>query len=173
MDATLPAGTRSWAVDDGVVTTKTATGAILSMTPKDPVPSSDAYPFQTPLFPGSIAFPCRQLATVVGNPGYALVYKGVSTVDGHSVHQIEFQRGLSARTRDIFIDTANFQIVKVSEMLPKGEPHAMHYSDYRPVGGVLMPFSITEESGGRQIWTIQLNQISFNTGLQAASFAIQ
>jgi hypothetical protein len=184
MDANLPAGTRSWAVADGVITAKNEHGAIWSMAPKGPVPSSDAFPFQTPLFPGSIAFPVRQLATVVGNPGYSLTYKGVFEVDGHSVHEIQFQRGFSAaapsgdivtvgRTRDIFIDATSFQVVKVSDTLPKGVPHEIHYSDYRPVGVTLMPFSITEEIAGQQAWIVQLNQISLNAGLQETSFVIQ
>jgi hypothetical protein len=177
MDANLPAGTRSWAVADGIVATKMETGAIHSTALTAPVPSSDAYPFQTPLFPGSIALPVRQLAAIVGNPNYAITYKGVVDADGHSTHEIELQRSLSGvpsgRSRDIFIDAATFQIVKVADTLPKGEPHVFHYSDYRAVAGVLMPFSITEEVAGQQIWTIQLNQFNFNTGLQATSFAIQ
>jgi hypothetical protein len=184
LDANLPAGARSWAVHEGFVTTKSEEGTIWSMGTTGPVPSSDAFPFQTPLFPGSIAFPFRQLSSVVGNPGYSLSYKGVIVIDGHWVHEIKFQRGSSeaassggfvvpSRTREIFIDTASFQIVKVSDALPKGVPHAMHYSDYRSVGGILMPFSITEEVAGQQTWAIQLNQINFNTGLQEASFAIQ
>jgi hypothetical protein len=184
MDANLPAGTRSWGVADGVITSKNELGAIWSMAPKGPIPSSDAFPFQTPLFPGSIAFPFRQLATVVGNPRYSLSYKGVFEVDGHSVHDIQFQRGFSADipsggfetaggTRDIFIDTTNFQVVKVSDTLPKGVPQEIHYSDYRPVGVTLMPFSITDEIQGQQAWIIQLNQISLNAGLQPTSFVIQ
>ncbi len=179
MDANLPAGTRTWAVDNGVITTKTETGTVWSMAPKSPVPNSDAFPYQTPLFPGSIAFPFRQLATVVGNPVYRLSYKGVLEIDGHSIHKIEFQRvssggfELSARTRDIFIDSTNFQVVMVSDTVSKGVPHEIHYADYRPIGGSLMPFSITDVVAGQQNWEIQLSQVTFNTGLQETSFAIQ
>jgi hypothetical protein len=184
MDANLPAGTRTWAVAGGVITTKNEKGTIWSMAPKGPVPSSDAFPYQTPLFPASIAFPTRQLAALVGNPSYSLSYKGVSQVDGHSVHDIQFQRGSSAvantgsftlppRTRDIFIDTGTFQIIKVSDTLPKGIPHELHYSNYQAATGILMPFSISEDIGGQQSWTVQFNQFTFNTSLQEASFTIQ
>jgi hypothetical protein len=176
MDANLPAGARSFAVSGGVISTKDEKGTIWSMMPKNPVSSSDVYPFQTPLFPSSIAFPTRQLTAVVNNPIYSLSYKGIAQADGHSAYDIETQRvlsGVAERTRDIFIDSTSFQVVKVSETLPKGVPHSIHYSDFRPVGGILMPYTISEEVAGQQIWTIQLNQINFNTGLQVASFTIQ
>ncbi len=184
MDANLPAGTRSWAVAEGVITTKNEQRTMWSMAPKGPVPSSDAFPFQTPWFPASVAFPVRQLAALVGNPSYSLSYKGITQVDGHSVHDIQFQRGSSAavsssgvtlppRTRDIYIDTATFQIVAVSDTLPKNIPHELHYTAYQMTSGVLMPFSISENVEGQQSWVLQLNQISFNKGLQEASFAIQ
>jgi hypothetical protein len=184
MDANLPVGTRSWAVADGVITTKNEKGMVWSMAPKSPVPSSDAYPFQTPFFPASIAFPVRQVAALVGNPSYSLSYKGISQVDGHSVHDVQIQRGPSAavssggltlplRTREIYIDTATLEIVAVSDTLPKNIPHALHYSAYQVTGGILMPFSIAEEVGGQQSWTVQLNHVNFNKGLQEATFAIR
>jgi hypothetical protein len=184
MDANLPAGMRSWAVDDGVITSKSEAGTIWSMALKEAVPSSDAFPFQTPLFPASIAFPDRQLAAVVGNPSYELTYKGVVQIDGHTVYDIQLRRSssqsasgstsvLPPRSKDIFVDTTSFQVVKVSDTLPKGVQHELHYSDYRPVVGVLMPFSITEDVAGQEGWTVQLSQIIFNTGLQEASFVIQ
>jgi hypothetical protein len=93
------------------------------------------------------------------------------------VHEIEYQRWLpgavSNRTKDIFIDTSSLQIITVSETLPKGGSQEFHYSDYRAVGGVMMPYSIAEESSGQQIWAVQLTRFNLNTGLQATSFAIQ
>ena len=184
MDANLPAGVRTLAVSNGAIVTKDEKGTISSNIPNATAPSSDAFPYQTPLFPSSTAFPYRQLSAVVNNPRYSLIYKGIVETDGHSAHEIELQRifpeasstggfAIPPRTRDIFIDTTTFQVVKVSETLPKNTPHELHYSDYRPVSGVLMPFSIAEEIANQQTWTIQLNQINFNAGLQASSFAIQ
>lgn len=184
MDANLPAGTRSWAVAEGVITTKSEQGVVWSMVPKGPVPSSDAFPFQTPLFPASMAFPIRQIAALVGNPSYSLSYRGTSQVDGHTVHDIQIQRESSVaapsralmlvpRTRDIYIDTTTFQIVAVSDTLPKNVAHELHYASYQMANTVLMPFSISENVAGQQSWALQLNQFSFNRGLQEASFLIQ
>jgi hypothetical protein len=58
-------------------------------------------------------------------------------------------------------------------MLPRGLVHEVHYSNYQTVGGVLMPFSITEDLTGQATWTIQLSQIKFNVGLQESAFALQ
>jgi hypothetical protein len=181
MDANLPTGTRSWAVAEGVITTKNEQGVVWSMAPKGPVPSSDAFPFQTPLFPASIAFPIRQIAALVGNPSYSLSYKGTSQVDGHTVNDIQIQRGSSTavssgaftRIRDIYVDTTTFQVVAVSDTLPKNVAQELHYASYQMATGVLMPFSISESVAGQQSWVVQLNQFSFNTGLQEASFLIQ
>lgn len=182
IDASLPAGTRSWAVYQGMVSTKAEDGAVSSMTaPTSAVSSSDAFPYQTPRFPGSLFFPFRQLGTVLGNPAsFTISYKGVTQIDGHSVHDIQFQRGLpasttfvSAHSRELFIDTSTLQIVMMRETLPKGVLHEVHYSDYQTTNGVLMPFVIAEDMGGQPTWSIELNQVSFNTGLQESSLAIQ
>jgi hypothetical protein len=184
IDAEVPGGTRSWTVHEGVVTSKTEKGHIFSTAVKATVPSSDAFPFETPLFPSSIAFPHRQLATVSNNVDCGLTYKGIVQVDGRSVHDIELQLaaphvGTSpqttarARIREVFIDTSTFQIVATKETLPRNVVHELHYSDYRSINGILMPFSLSEHVGGQMMWTIQLSQINFNTGLDASSFALQ
>jgi len=88
LDATLPTGVRSWVIHDGVPTTKHEDGT-LSVAANNPnVPSSDAFPYQTPLFPSSIAFPCHQLTTVLANPSFSISYKGMTQVDGHTVHDL-------------------------------------------------------------------------------------
>jgi hypothetical protein len=50
MDANLPAGTRSWAVDDGIVTEKSEAGEINSTAIKGPVPSTMLTLFRPPCF---------------------------------------------------------------------------------------------------------------------------
>jgi hypothetical protein len=184
MDANLPTGVRSWAVSDGEIARKSENGTISRMVPQGPVPSSDAFPFQTPLFPGSIAFPYRQLAAMLNNPRFNISYKGLVEIDGHSVHDVQLERmpvgavsstslALQPRTRDVFIDASTLQMVMTKDIAPNNAIHELRYSDYRAVNGVLMPFSIAETIGGQQTWTIQLSQIRFNTGLQNSSFALQ
>jgi hypothetical protein len=181
IDATLPTGVRSWAIHDGVATTKHESGT-LSVAANNPnVPSSDAFPYQTPLFPGSLAFPHRQLTNLLSNPSFSIAYKGITQVDGHSVHDIQIQRVSAGgsdpmsqyHAREFFIDTTTLQIVMAQDLAPKSGVHQIHYSNYTAVSGVLVPFAIAEEFGGQATWTIQLNQVTFNSGLQDSDFVLQ
>jgi hypothetical protein len=184
IDATLPAGVRSWAVHDGIVTTKTESGTIDSFGSNANLPSSDAYPYETPLFAAGLLFPVEPLAVLTSHEIFSILYNGTTQVDGHAVYDIVVhldpsgsssagtQLG-SGPTREIFVDTTTFQIVMVRDRLPRDVRQEVHYSDYRAIDGVLMPFSVTESIDGQAIWSIQLNQITFNSGLQASAFVIQ
>jgi hypothetical protein len=188
IDANLPAGVRSWSVNDGMVASKMEDGTVFSqMSSGKPVPSSDAYPFRTPLFPGSLAMPYSQLVTVLNSPGFSVSYKGVVQEGGHSLYDIRFERvrlvqvsasagrfqAWQPRGRDVLIDTSTFQIAAVKEAFPKNIVVVLQYADYRAVNGVLVPFSIIEESAGQQAWVVTLDQVTFNTGLQDSAFTIQ
>jgi hypothetical protein len=184
MDSNLPSGKRSWAVSDGIVSTKDENGTVSSQAPKSTLPSSDAFPHQSPQFPTSLAFPYEQLATVLSSSVFNITYEGTTQVDGHSVHDVQLQHApigspapgrfmLPEPTREIFIDTSTFEIVMMKETLPKGVVHQVHYSNYQLVRGLLLPFAISEDIAGQPIWAIQFTQFSFNTGLQASSFALE
>lgn len=182
VDATIPTGVRSWAIADGITTLKNENGTISKPSAINPkVPSSDAFPYQTPLFPSSLAFPYRQLANILSNPNFSISYKGVVQVDGHSVHDIQAERVGAGKVdpmskyhaRELFIDSSTFQIVMTQDTVPKNVIHQIHYSNYTAVSGVLVPFAIAEELAGQRTWTIQLSQITFNSGLQDSAFVLQ
>jgi hypothetical protein len=180
IDATLPTGVRSWAIHNGVGSLEHENGKLSVAANPPNVPSSDAFPHQTLMFPSSIAFPLRQLTNVLDNPGFGITYKGTAQVDGHSVHDIQVQRVSGGfdpmskyHAREFFIDSATFQIVMTQEFVPRGIVHQIHYSNYTTVAGVLVPFGIAEQAAGRPTWTIQLTEITFNSGLQDSAFSLQ
>ena len=126
LDATLPTGVRSSAIHDGVSATKLENGPPSVAVKNRKVPSSDAFPYQTPLFPSSIAFPYRQLTSVLANSSFGISYKGMTRVDGHSVVDIQIQRSAGRvdpmsqyHTRDFFIDTMTFEIVMTRDLVPQ------------------------------------------------------
>jgi hypothetical protein len=135
------------------------------------------------MFPGSLGVPHTQLVVVLNHPRFSITYKGVVQLDGNSVHDVQVQRVLPGQTQpdsmteyhtiDFFIDTTTLQIVMTQDNVPKHIVHQVRYSDYRPVNGVLVPFSIGEQMGGQGTRDIHLSQISFNTGLQDSAFALQ
>jgi hypothetical protein len=186
LDATLPSGVRSWAVQNGVITNKSETGAVSSTATPKVVPSSEAVTYRSPLFPNAIAFPTRPLLnlTTVGNQRYGLFYQGEVQVDGETVYDVQIQVMLPPssssqssaaplRTRDLLIDASTFQIVRVIEEYVPHVRHEYRYSDYQAVKSVLFPFAIAEYIGGQAVSSIQLNSVALNQGLQTSSFALQ
>lgn len=178
IDATLPTGAWSWAVHDGIISTKTEDRTVTSFGSNTNVPSSDAYPYQTPLFAAGLLFPVGPLAVLTSHQTFSILYNGIAQIDGHVVHDITVHLGPPGPpsigpTREIFIDTTTFQIVMVRDHLPRAVVQEVHYSDYRTVDAVLMPFSVAESTDGRPIWAIQVNEITFNSALQASAFVIQ
>jgi hypothetical protein len=189
MDAHLPAGTRSQAISDGRTGIKTEDGTVSwfpkeapvpGQTPK-PIPSSDAFPYQPPMFPGGLALPYQQLAATLNNAQFNISHKGIVQVDGHSVHDIQVQRVVPPlpgpltefRIKHFFIDVSTSQVVMTRDLVPKHTVHEIRYSDYRPASGVLVPFSISEEMASQKTWEILLNATSFNVGLDDSVFVLR
>ncbi len=183
VDANLPSGVHSSVVSEGQTTTKAEDGTLSQYPPPYPLPSSDAYPYQPPMFPGGLVLPHAQLTVVLNAPRFSISYRGVVQVDGHTVHDIQAQAVLPGETQpgsvdeyhttDYFIDILTVQLVMIQDIVPKHVVHENRYSDYRAVSGVLVPFSLSEEMGGQKTWEILLDQASFNTGLQDTVFLLQ
>lgn len=181
IDETLPNGVRSLAFNQGHIERKHEDGTVSQFPPQGKIPSSDAFPWQTPMFAESTAFPYLQLTAALNSPQFSIADRGLITLNGKSVHDVEItqlapnnqDRGsffAKYHTSELFIDSVSFQIVMTQDMLPKDTVHQIWYSNYTPVSGVLVPFSIEEQMGGQQVRDIHLNQITFNNGLQDSNF---
>ena len=104
-------------------------------------------------------------------------------LDGSSVHDIQVQLYTPGNAKadsmseyhmiDFFIDPNTFQVVMTQDNVPNHIVHQIRYSDYRLVNGVFVPFSISEQMGGQTTREIQLSGITFNVGLQDATFALK
>ena len=183
VDASLATGGRSRVISAGQTATKTESGAISRYPPSYTLPSSDAYPYQPPMFPASLVLPELQLAAVLKSSRLDLSYKGIVQLNGHPVHDVQALRTplvagqtdtmAEYHTLDFFIDTSTFQVVMTQDSMPKHIVHQLQYSNYTAVNGLLVPFAVAEETGGQQTWNMQLTQIKFNTGLQDPAFALQ
>src|SRR5580700_4571351 len=168
IDATLPTGIRSEAISDGQFSWKTEDGAVRQ-------------PFvQVPMNPSRLFLPYLQLAPAVNSVGLSLYYNGLVIVDGHSAHDIQLVRILPGLadpdgrirehgTIDFFIDATTFQLLMMQDFGREHTVRQIRYSDYRLANGVLLPFSISVQGIGTN-WQMQLNQFTFNTGLQASDF---
>lgn len=176
LDATLSNGVRSWAVSNGTGFVKETDGTVSHI------------PYHNTVNFGNLAFPLYFMTTIIGDASTSITYVGLEPKNGAQVHHLRTQKifpskvdpgGIVSKltTRDFFIDSTFYQIVATQDMVhPEGAstidyPREMQFSDYRTVNGVLVPFSITEVATGQRTYSIQLNQITFNSGLQDSDFA--
>lgn len=171
IDATLPAGVRSQAITNGVLTVKLESGTVVP------------FQIQVPTCPGRIVLPYLLLVPALNSADFNLSYKGIVSLDGHSANQIEVQEIIPGfahvskdfreyHTIEFFVDSSTFQILMMEDAVPQHLVRQVRFSNYQSTNGVLVPFSISEQSGGLPTWTIQLAKIAFNNGLQDSDFQL-
>jgi hypothetical protein len=183
IDANLPTGTHFEAIHSGQTTRKGTDGRFWQYPPPYPTPSSEAFPYQPPIFPAGLFLPVGQLAAVLNNPRFAISYRGLVQLGVKSVHDIQVQRVIPRQTSpdsmtqyqliDFFVDQNTFQVVMTQDNVPKNIVHQVRYSNYGQADAVLVPFSISEQMAGQKTRDIQLTQITFNKGLQDSAFVIE
>lgn len=171
LDATLPAGVRSQAISQGQVSATAVDGTAVQINA------------QAPACPSCLVLPYLLMVPALNSPWFNLSYKGIVQLDGRSVHDISVQEvipglpdpsGVFAEyhTVDFFIDASTFQVSMFQDTVPNHLLRQIRFSNYQTVNGILAPFSFTEQSGGLQTWSIQLTNITFNTGLQDSDFQL-
>ena len=172
VDASLPKGVRSSAVTNGQMTMKFEDGSV------------HLIHTQIAMNLSGLIVPYLELSIALNSPAFSLSNKGLVEVNGHSAYDIQVQRPGATNinrptkmadfyVRDYFVDATTFQVLMTQDLAPRHVIRQLQYSDFTPVNGVPVPFSITEMTGGQQTWSIQLSQITFNTGLQDSAFALQ
>ena len=170
-DLSQALGTTSFVIDVGSVTTKAPSGLLNTRT------------MQPPMMAGNWAMPYREMAMVLSNPQFSVTSVGLIQVGSQSLLDVRAQfltlvqqvanNNETYRTVDFLIDSTSLQLCMVQDTLPgHASPRTIAYSNFTMVSGVLVPFQIAETVGGQQIWTVQLNQITFNVGLQDSTFQL-
>jgi hypothetical protein len=169
LDEVLPAGADSQIISGGGIAVKTQAGAVLQV------------PFPAPVMAGATTLPCLHVAALSSDSNVMLVYKGIVSQGGMSLHDILAVRVFPAQpdppgpflelgNAELFIDASTFQLVTAQDTLRGGAVRSIQYSNYRVVSGVAVPFVVTEQINSGVTRQIQLNQISFNTGVQISAF---
>ncbi len=136
---------------------------------------------------GSATLPALNLVEALGKSSMSILNQGSSMYDGTQVTVVRVERALpstgssnliqdTASVRDFFIDTSTYAILGVRDRAyPKDGvgptiPHDWVFSNYQNINGVLVPFALKEEIGGQVTMTVQLTQVTFNTGLSDSDF---
>jgi hypothetical protein len=169
LDEQRPSGNYSESINNGAIAERTADGI------------KHAFPQAAPVMAGSNTLPCLQLAALSVDPNVALIYKGLVSQGGVSVHHILALRTFPAQpdphgpfielgNAELFIDASSLQIVKAQDKIRGGAIRSIQYSNYKTVSGVSVPFAVNERIGATVIRSTLLSRISFNNGLQDSTF---
>jgi hypothetical protein len=178
MEADLPEGARTWIVKTGVGSLKEPQGRVHPMTGNNSINLEN------------LTFPLAHVRAALADGVTDISFVGIESQDGHSVYRIRLKGPLGLTgtgeglhipvVKDIVIDALNFNIVSVEDRPfqiyeKSGKPsdkvsRVIEYSDYREVGGVLMPFSISTKLMGQKTLAIDLSNILFNMSLNEQDF---
>jgi hypothetical protein len=176
-DSVLANGTRSWAVHGG-------SGSLLDSTGK-----STPMSFHNAIALGSLTFPFARLQALSIDTSASLSYGGTSSVANQSFEHIRVHKSLFAKDPDgsgnrlmdaeFYFDPTTHLLAGIHDQthpvhsMTVDVPHAVYFGDYRSVNGLLVPFSVSEYVGGQHVWSVQLTEINFNTGLSDTDFQLQ
>lgn len=104
--------------------------------------------------------------------GYAVTYAGEEDVEGrHCLHLILAARDLELI--DLFVDAETYMVLKrvaARPEVPDAAKLETFFSDYRPVGGVMMPFRVSTFEGDRMVTDTRVERITALAALPDSLF---
>lgn len=104
--------------------------------------------------------------------GHKVVLIGKEDLAGKPVYKLKVDKK-SGKTDTIYVDATSFMEVKTvatRKVMGNDTELETYVSDFKPVGGVLMPHLIDSKSGGNSVVTITLEKIEPNVALDDATF---
>ncbi|HTZ74657.1 MAG TPA: hypothetical protein VMB47_12100 [Candidatus Aquilonibacter sp.] len=176
VDAVLPEGSRTWAVSNGAGFVSDADG------------DTKSTPYQNAINLGSLTLPYLFLANTLQDPSSDIAYIGLESHNGVQVEHVQTHEvtspdynGMfaSLTKRDFYFDSGSSRLLferdstHPSNSATVDYPREVRFSDYQQVSGVWAPFLIEEFVNNQPTETIQLDQLSFNSGLQETAFEQQ
>ena len=104
--------------------------------------------------------------------GHALQFLGKENVDGKDVFRVKVQKK-GGPPQDYYLDAATGLEMKITTNLDQGGSRTAivtEMSDYRDVGGRLVPFSTRQLLNGKVMASIALDSVEFNVPVDEAVF---
>lgn len=175
LDASLPDGVHSCVVGKENTFHKDPDGSVSAMAP------------QNIIKPTSLPFPFFHVLAAVQDASYSITYGGLVTRNGQQVHDILAQKTFSRKEdpsgrltnvakANLYIDPTALTVLGIEDRAYRrdGEPgdvsHEIQFGNYQIINGISVPLTVIEFLGGQKLSTIQLTQITFNTGLAESDF---
>jgi len=104
--------------------------------------------------------------------GSKVVLAGKEDVAGKPAYKLKVDKK-SGKTETIYVDAASFMEVKsvaMRKIMGNDTELETFVSDFRPVGGVLMPHVIDSKSEGNSVMTINIDKIEANPAIDDTVF---
>lgn len=141
---------------------------------------------------GSFTLPYLPLIAALQDSSTSIVFGGLVTHNGAPAYDLRLQRVFTEQqdpsgkrgareARDFYIDPKTFLVVAISDRIqfanPRDEsfpheiPHEILYSNYQSENGTLAPLTIVETVQDVTGFTMNLTQVTFNSGLADHDFA--
>jgi hypothetical protein len=111
---------------------------------------------------------------VFAERGYRLELLGVEPVDGRPAHKLKLVKG-DGKEIFYFLDATSGLELKSSRRVKMGESEALAeilYGDYRPAGGLVMPFAIENRLDGHPQVRMTFAEIEIDPVMEDAMFAM-
>jgi hypothetical protein len=178
LDANLPEGTRSHAVNRRAGARKEANGQRTEI------------PYHNTLGMGFPSLPYASMAAALADPTFTISYEGLAESGGRQCHQVRVVKnypkerdpdgllaGLS-RT-DYFVDAQTYLVNKTEDLthpietVTESYSHEVELEGYAARSGIAVPTVIREKVGGQTIWEFRLSTITFNSSLSDGDFSLQ
>lgn len=173
-DATVPQGKRSLVINHSV-------GVF------NDIGSSTKVSFLNGSQFGLLIFALPRVNTPLVDAGADVTLEGTEQILGSTAYKIKvtpsslkgLERDQSLRkfqSYELLIDSTTSMVVALRHIYYPRETNVyaltreVAFGDYRQVGGVMFPFSITERIGGQTNWQVTLASANFNVGLTDTVF---
>ncbi len=133
-------------------------------------------------------YPALLCSLEAGRPNVDIFYVGLEALGNSSVHHIQISAGAPGKSKaadaaervisdfHIFIDAQSFAVVKTMryafspDALENHSVFESYYSNYKPVAGISMPFTITNYIGGQKVQSVTFDQIELNVAVPDSEF---
>ncbi len=178
LDATLPAGIRSIAINGNSGARKEETGKLT------PIPMHNTVSM------GESTFPYLSIAAALTDPAVTISYVGSVQLGTQTLRQVRITRNFPAAQdpkgivaklsqTDYFVDSQTNLVVKTTdfthpiETLTRDYLREVSLESYKTINGIAVPTLVREKIAGQKIWEFSLQTITFNTTLTDTDFTLQ
>jgi hypothetical protein len=175
IDASLPDGTRSYAITGGA-------GQLLS----DVTGQVITLPFANTINAGVLAFPFFNMSAALSNSMTLISFLGLTTNSaGASANEVQVQQTFPPANdpngiciTDYYLDPVTSLVSQANDTVyPNGDTttsltHEADLQNYALMNGVQIPTFVQESIGGQITWQLSITSVTFNSGLTTANFVL-